>query len=78
MGSTRVGDGPCAHGNLYACATQGSNSEPVREWLDKERGTWNIGAGWPDPVAYTAAFGKADDILIHLHDIQATTYLGTP
>ncbi|MGI5194172.1 erythromycin esterase family protein [Streptomyces sp. CA-288835] len=52
--------------------------EPVREWLDKERGTWNIGAGWPDPVEYTAAFGKAHDILIHLHDIQATTYLGTP
>ncbi|MGW3563912.1 erythromycin esterase family protein [Streptomyces sp. NPDC000941] len=52
--------------------------EPVREWLDKERVTWNIGAGWPDPVEYTAALGKAHDILIHLHDIQATTYLGAP
>ncbi|MFF7312596.1 erythromycin esterase family protein [Streptomyces sp. NPDC008137] len=51
---------------------------PVREWLDKERATWNIGAGWPDPVEYTAALGKAHDILIHLHDIQATTYLGAP
>ncbi|KAK1176966.1 erythromycin esterase family protein [Streptomyces sp. NBS 14/10] len=52
--------------------------EPVREWLDKEHATWNIGAGWPDPVEYTAALGKAHDILIHLHDIQATTYLGAP
>ncbi len=52
--------------------------EPVRQWLDKERVTWNIGAGWPDPVEYTAALGKGHDILIHLHDVRATTYLGTP
>ncbi|MGC0398113.1 erythromycin esterase-like protein [Streptomyces sp. SAI-126] len=51
--------------------------EPARAWLDKERATWNIGAGWPDPAQYTAAFGRAHDILIHLHDIEATTYLGT-
>jgi hypothetical protein len=51
--------------------------ESARTWLDKERATWNIGAGWPDPTEYTAAIGKAHDILIHLHDVEATTYLGT-
>ncbi|MFE3036406.1 erythromycin esterase family protein [Streptomyces canus] len=51
---------------------------PARAWLDKERATWNIGAGWPDPVRYTTALGRAHDILIHLHDVEATTYLGTP
>ncbi|MFF7071971.1 erythromycin esterase family protein [Streptomyces pseudovenezuelae] len=51
---------------------------PARAWLDKERATWNIGAGWPDPVKYTTALRKAHDILIHLHDVEATTYLGTP
>ncbi|MET7689547.1 erythromycin esterase family protein [Streptomyces sp. NPDC005483] len=52
--------------------------EPARAWLDKERVTWNIGAGWPDPVKYTTALGRAHDILIHLHDVEATTYLGAP
>ncbi|MET8076874.1 erythromycin esterase family protein [Streptomyces sp. NPDC005303] len=52
--------------------------EPARAWLGKERVTWNIGAGWPDPIRYTTALGQAHDILIHLHDIEATTYLGTP
>ncbi|MFE1834541.1 erythromycin esterase family protein [Streptomyces sviceus] len=51
---------------------------PARAWLGKERATWNIGAGWPDPVRYTTALGRAHDILIHLHDVEATTYLGTP
>ncbi|MFI0508632.1 erythromycin esterase family protein [Streptomyces sp. WSLK1-5] len=51
---------------------------PARAWLDEERATWNIGAGWPDPVQYTSALGRAHDILIHLHDVEATTYLGTP
>ncbi|MFI6369746.1 erythromycin esterase family protein [Streptomyces sp. NPDC050546] len=50
----------------------------ARAWLDTERATWNIGAGWPDPTQYTAALGRAHDILIHLHDIKATTYLGAP
>ncbi|MGW7520771.1 erythromycin esterase family protein [Streptomyces sp. NPDC054796] len=50
----------------------------ARAWLDEERATWNIGAGWPDPTRYTAAPGRAHDVLIHLHDIEATTYLGTP
>ncbi|MFJ6386806.1 erythromycin esterase family protein [Streptomyces sp. NPDC091972] len=52
--------------------------EPARTWLHEARATWNIGAGWPDPVKYTTAFGRAHDILIHLHDVEATTYLGTP
>jgi erythromycin esterase len=50
--------------------------EPARAWLDKERVTWNIGAGWPDPVEYKSALGRAHDILIHLDDVEATTYLG--
>ncbi|MEW2051237.1 erythromycin esterase family protein [Streptomyces sp. NPDC005476] len=50
----------------------------VRAWLDTERVTWNIGAGWPDPVEYRTALGRAHDILIHLHDVAATTYLGAP
>ncbi|NLG60312.1 MAG: erythromycin esterase family protein [Gammaproteobacteria bacterium] len=50
----------------------------VRTWLSKPRPTYNIGAGWPDPVEYRIALGKAHDILIHLNDIEATTYLGTP
>jgi erythromycin esterase len=52
--------------------------DPARAWLNEERATWNIGAGWPDPVKYTAALARAHDILIHLHDVEATTYLGTP
>jgi erythromycin esterase len=52
--------------------------EPARAWLDKTRVTWNIGAGWPDPVEYTTALRQAHDILIHLHDVEATTYLGAP
>jgi erythromycin esterase-like protein len=51
--------------------------DPARAWLDKERVTWNIGAGWPDPVEYRSALGQAHDILIHLNDVEATTYLGT-
>jgi erythromycin esterase len=52
--------------------------EPARAWLDEKRVTWNIGAGWPDPVEYTIALRQAHDVLIHLHDVEATTYLGTP
>ncbi|MDH6565708.1 erythromycin esterase-like protein [Streptomyces sp. SAI-117] len=52
--------------------------QPARAWLDQERGTWNIGAGWPDPTKYTTALGRAHDILVHLHDVEATTYLGAP
>jgi erythromycin esterase len=37
-----------------------------------------IGAGWPDPTKYTTALGRAHDILVHLHDVEATTYLGAP
>ncbi len=50
----------------------------ARAWLDKERVTWNIGAGWPDPMEYKTALGQAHDVLIHLNDVEATTYLGTP
>lgn len=50
----------------------------VRTWLSKPRPTYNIGAGWPDPTEYRIALGKAHDILIHLNEIEATTYLGTP
>ncbi|GAA3848736.1 erythromycin esterase family protein [Streptomyces sedi] len=50
--------------------------EPARAWLDVERPAWIIGAGWPDPTEYTTALGRAHDILIHLHDVEATTYLG--
>jgi hypothetical protein len=42
------------------------------------RPTWNIGAGWPDPTEYRIALGKAHDILIHLEEVEATTYLGNP
>ncbi|MFC8666321.1 erythromycin esterase family protein [Streptomyces sp. NPDC057199] len=52
--------------------------DSARAWLDKERVTWNIGAGWPDPTQYTTALGRAHDVLIHLHDVKATNYLGTP
>ncbi|MFE1921175.1 erythromycin esterase family protein [Streptomyces asoensis] len=48
----------------------------ARTWLATSRATWNIGAGWPDPTEYRTALGKAHDILIHLHDVEATTYLG--
>ncbi|BCL28181.1 erythromycin esterase family protein [Streptomyces aurantiacus] len=50
----------------------------ARAWLNTSRATWNIGAGWPDPTEYKAAPAKAHDILIHLHDVEATTYLGAP
>ncbi|MFH9041925.1 erythromycin esterase family protein [Streptomyces sp. NPDC017966] len=48
----------------------------VRTWLAEPRPTWNIGAGWPDPVEYRIALGEAHDILIHLNEVEATTYLG--
>jgi erythromycin esterase len=50
---------------------------PARAWLDTARVTWNIGAGWPDPVEYRTALGQAHDVLIHLNDVEATTYLGS-
>ncbi|MDQ0774969.1 erythromycin esterase-like protein [Streptomyces aurantiacus] len=50
----------------------------ARAWLNTSHATWNIGAGWPDPTEYKAAPAKAHDILIHLHDVEATTYLGAP
>ncbi|MGW0653423.1 erythromycin esterase family protein [Streptomyces umbrinus] len=50
----------------------------ARVWLDKSRVTWNIGAGWPDPVTYKIALGQAHDVLIHLNEIEATEYLGRP
>ncbi|MDT0401120.1 erythromycin esterase family protein [Streptomyces edwardsiae] len=50
----------------------------VRAWLSDPRPTWNIGAGWPDPTEYRIALGKAHDILIHLNEVEATTYLGRP
>ncbi|MFD7501459.1 erythromycin esterase family protein [Streptomyces sp. NPDC059850] len=52
--------------------------DSARTWLATSRVTWNIGAGWPDPTEYRAALGTAHDILIHLHDVEATTYLGNP
>lgn len=51
---------------------------PARAWLDTSRVTWNIGAGWPDPVTYKSTPGKAHDVLIHLDEIKATEYLGKP
>ncbi len=50
----------------------------ARAWLDEPRVTRNIGAGWPDPMTYEIALGEAHDILVHLHDVEATDYLGTP
>ncbi|WP_405547165.1 erythromycin esterase family protein [Streptomyces phaeochromogenes] len=50
----------------------------ARAWLDKSRVTWNIGAGWPDPLTYKIALGQAHDVLIHLNEIEATEYLGKP
>ncbi|MFE9925931.1 erythromycin esterase family protein [Streptomyces sp. NPDC005774] len=50
----------------------------VRDWLDQPRVTYSIGAGWPDPVEYKIALGAAHDVLIHLNEVEATTYLGTP
>jgi erythromycin esterase-like protein len=50
----------------------------ARAWLAKPRLTYNIGAGWPDPQTYKIALGKAHDILIHLNEVEATAYLGTP
>ncbi|MEU7472804.1 erythromycin esterase family protein [Streptomyces sp. NPDC044984] len=50
----------------------------VRTWLAEPRPTWNVGAGWPDPVEYRIALGEAHDILIHLNKVEATTYLGNP
>ncbi|MFS8200858.1 erythromycin esterase family protein [Streptomyces sp. CWNU-52B] len=52
--------------------------DSARAWLATSRPTWNIGAGWPDPTEYKSAPAKAHDILIHLNDVEATTYLGTP
>ncbi|WAU83218.1 erythromycin esterase family protein [Streptomyces sp. Qhu-G9] len=52
--------------------------DSARTWLDKPRTTWNIGAGWPDPMEYEIALGEAHDILIHLNEVEATRYLGTP
>jgi len=49
----------------------------VRAWLDRRRTTYNIGAGWPDTYLYDMALGQAHDVLIHLHEIHATTYLGS-
>lgn len=48
----------------------------VRAWLDQRHTTYNIGAGWPDTYQYQMALGEAHDVLIHLHEIHATTYLG--
>ncbi|KOT29545.1 erythromycin esterase [Streptomyces caelestis] len=48
----------------------------LRTWLSEPRPTRNIGAGWPDPMEYRIALGKAHDILIHLNEVEATTYLG--
>ncbi|MEV7141255.1 erythromycin esterase family protein [Streptomyces tauricus] len=50
----------------------------ARAWLAQPRVTYNIGAGWPDPVTYKIGLGKAHDILIHLNEVEATEYLGTP
>ncbi|MBT3150498.1 erythromycin esterase family protein [Streptomyces sp. CHD11] len=50
----------------------------VRTWLAEPRPTWNIGAGWPDPTEYRVALGDAHDVLIHLNEVEATTYLGSP
>jgi erythromycin esterase len=50
----------------------------VRDWLDQPRVTYNIGAGWPDPTEYRIALGEAHDILVHLDEVEATTYLGAP
>lgn len=50
----------------------------ARDWLNTSRVTWNIGAGWPDPVTYESAPGRAHDVLIHLNDVEATEYLGKP
>ncbi|MEU5275040.1 erythromycin esterase family protein [Streptomyces asoensis] len=50
----------------------------ARGWLATPRATWNIGAGWPDPTEYRTALGRAHDIIVHLHDVEATTYLGNP
>ncbi|MFE2279670.1 erythromycin esterase family protein [Streptomyces sp. NPDC059454] len=50
----------------------------VRTWLAEPRPTWNIGAGWPDPMEYRIALGEAHDILIHLNEVEATSYLGNP
>ncbi|MDQ1033964.1 erythromycin esterase-like protein [Streptomyces sp. V3I8] len=50
----------------------------ARAWLAEPRVTYNIGAGWPDPVTYRIALGKAHDILVHLDEVEATEYLGTP
>jgi len=52
--------------------------QSARSWLDKSRVTWNIGAGWPDPVTYKTALGQAYDVLIHLNEVKATEYLGKP
>ncbi|WP_267717363.1 erythromycin esterase family protein [Streptomyces sp. CoH17] len=49
----------------------------VRAWLDQRRTTYNVGAGWPDTYKYDMALGEAHDVLVHLHKIHATTYLGT-
>ncbi|MFI8089758.1 erythromycin esterase family protein [Streptomyces sp. NPDC086080] len=49
----------------------------VRTWLAEPRLTWNIGAGWPDPTEYRIALGEAHDVLIHLNEVEATTYLGS-
>lgn len=50
----------------------------ARAWLAQPRVTYNIGAGWPDPMTYKIGLGKAHDILIHLNEVEATEYLGTP
>ncbi|MFF3485829.1 erythromycin esterase family protein [Streptomyces sp. NPDC002701] len=50
----------------------------ARAWLAKPRLTYNIGAGWPDPMTYEIGLGKAHDILIHLNEVEATEYLGAP
>ncbi|MFI2424615.1 erythromycin esterase family protein [Streptomyces sp. NPDC018955] len=50
----------------------------VRTWLAEPRPTWSVGAGWPDPVEYRIALGEAHDVLIHLNEVEATTYLGNP
>jgi erythromycin esterase len=48
----------------------------VRAWLDQRRATYNNGAGWPDTYLYDMALGRAHDVIVHLHEIHATTYLG--
>ncbi|MFI8305020.1 hypothetical protein ACIF80_16475 [Streptomyces sp. NPDC085927] len=66
--------------NATTSSTRTPHTAPrsVRDWLDQPRVTYNIGAGWPDPTEYKIALGEAHDILVHLNEVEATAYLGTP